>query len=803
MKAPLSWLKDYVDIDVTAQELQKKLFGCGFEVEELIEVGKDISGVVVGEVKTCEPVEGTHLHVCNVDCGEHGIFQICCGADNVEKGIKAPVALVGATVYSTEKDHVTVNGVMTIKKGKLRGIESFGMLCSGVEIGVNGDMFDGGDCNGLLILPNDWKNGADVKPLLGLDDYIFDIGVTANRPDCQSILGIAREVAAVLGKPLKEPDCSYKTVCSGEPVKVSVLAPDICPRYIAHYVKDIKIAPSPLWMRKRLSLCGLRSINNVVDITNFVLLEMGQPMHAFNLDALSGREIVVRRAKDGEEITTLDEKKFALNGENLVICDGDKPAALAGIMGGLNSEIESDTKELLFEAAKFARDSIRKTSRALGQHSDSSAMFEKGVCEYTTEKAMDRALNLIQTLGCGTITDVRSDVKTEYSHDGAKKMVVSMKKINDLLGITVPADAMCDILKRLDFGVHTDGDRLTLDVPPYREDIDGYPDIAEEVIRMYGYEHIEGTFMPSAAVTNGGYNDEQKAELALKRVLADQGLYEISTYSFYSEKDLDTLRFPADAPERKFIKIKNPIGEDLSVMRTTLAPSMLSAAVRNLRRGNLDGKLFEIASVYIPDALPLKNFPEEKKRLCIGIFGNYTFYDLKGAIESVAESINTKFDFVPATKPFLHPGICAEVVCGDKVIGYAGRLDPAISEELALERKVFIAELDYDALSACANPFKYKPLPKFPEVTRDLALVADAAVTCGQIEKQIFAACKYVTDVKLFDIYVGAQIGEGKKSMAFTVTFTPTDEAITPEKCDGYVKKILANLAHNLQVTLR
>lgn len=803
MKAPLSWLKDYVDIDVSAEELQKKLFGCGFEVEELIDVGKDISGVVVGEVLSCEPVEGTHLHVCSVDCGEHGTLQICCGADNVEKGIKAPVALVGATVYSTEKDHVTINGVMTIKKGKLRGIESFGMLCSGVEIGVNGDMFEGGDYNGLLILPKEWKNGEDVKPLLGLNDYIFDIAVTANRPDCQSILGIAREVAAVLGKPLKEPDYSFKATSSGEPVKVSVLAPDLCPRYIAHYVKDIKIAPSPLWMRKRLSLCGLRSINNVVDITNFVLLEMGQPMHAFNLDALSGREIVVRRAKDGEEITTLDDKKFTLNRDNLVICDGDKPAALAGIMGGLNSEIEDDTKELLFEAAKFARDSIRKTSRSLGQHSDSSAMFEKGVCEYTTQKAMDRALNLIQTLGCGTITDVRADVKTEFSHDGAKKMVVSIDKINALLGITVPTEAMCDILKRLDFGVSVKGDDMTLDVPPYREDIDGYPDIAEEVIRMYGYDHIEGTFMPTAAVTNGGYNDEQKAENALKRVLVDQGLYEISTYSFYSEKDLDTLRFPADAPERKFIKIKNPIGEDLSVMRTTLAPSMLAAAVRNLRRGNLEGKLFEIANVYIPDSLPLKSFPEEKKMLCIGMFGTCTFYDLKGVIESVAESIHAQFEFVPATKPFLHPGICADIMCGDKVIGYAGRLDPAISEELALERKVFIAELDYEAVMACARPFRYKPLPKFPEVTRDLALVADTEITCGQIEKQIFSACKYVTDVKLFDIYVGAQIGEGKKSMAFTVTFTPADEAITPEKCDGYVKKILGNLSHNLGVALR
>ena len=380
MKAPLSWLKDYVDIDVTAQELQEKLFSCGFEVEELIDIGKDITGVVVGEVIECEPVEGTHLHVCKVDCGDRGIFQICCGADNVKKGIKAPCALVGATVYATAKDHVTVEGVMTIKKGKLRGIESEGMLCSGAELGVNGDMYDGADYCGLLLLPDSAKNGSDVKPLLGLDDYIFDISVTANRPDCQSVFGIAREVAAVLKKELKEPDYSY-TAVSGkyEKIKITDLAPDICSRYIGHYVKNVTCAPSPAWVRKRLALCGLRSISNIVDITNFVLLELGQPMHAFDLRTLEGREIVIRRANDGEKITTLDNNEFKLTGENLVICDGVKPVAIAGVMGGLNSEIKDDTTEVLFEAAKFARDSVRKTARALGQHTDSSALFEKGV----------------------------------------------------------------------------------------------------------------------------------------------------------------------------------------------------------------------------------------------------------------------------------------------------------------------------------------------------------------------------------------------------------------------------------------
>ncbi len=803
MKLPLSWLKDYVDIDCSAVELQKKLFGCGFEVEELIEIGKDVSGVVVGEVIECEPVEGTHLHACKVDCGKAGVKQICCGADNVAKGIKAPVALVGATVYATAKDHVTIEGVTTIKKGKLRGIDSEGMLCSGAEIGVNGDMFEGGDYCGLLLLPASFENGADVKPLLGLDDYIFDIAVTANRPDCQSVLGMAREVAAVLGKPLKEPDYSYTPKCGGDDVKVSVLAPDLCPRYIAHYVKDVKPAPSPLWMRKRLSLCGLRSINNLVDITNFVLLEMGQPMHAFDCGKLEGREIVVRRARDGEEIVTLDSKTFKLGTDNLVICDGQKPCALAGIMGGENSEITDGTKELLFEAAKFARDSIRKTSRKLGQHSDSSSAYEKGISEYTTERAMSRALHLIEELGCGTVTDVHVDIKTEYSHDGAKEMSVSLDKINALLGIEIPAGDAVRILKSLNFGVERDGDVFNLSVPAYREDVDGYADIAEELIREYGYEHVNGTFMPSALITNGGYNEAQRAENKLKDDLVAMGLYEISTYSFYSEKDLDMLHFPGDAPERRFIKIKNPIGEDLSVMRTTLAPSMVNTIVRNLRHGNAEGKLFEIANVYLAKELPLKDFPEERKVLCIGTFGNGNFFDIKGIVEGVAESLNTEFTYEETTRPYLHPGITAKISCDGEAIGYVGRLDPLVCEELAMEKKAFIAELDYAKLLSHAKAFKYRPLPKFPEAARDLALVCDMGVTCADIEKEIAAACKYVSDVKMFDIYVGKQIAAGKKSMAFTVTFTPADEALTPERVDGFVKKILNNLKYKLNVELR
>ncbi|HBN13268.1 MAG TPA: phenylalanine--tRNA ligase subunit beta, partial [Clostridiales bacterium] len=594
-------------------------------------------------------------------------------------------------------------------------------------------MYEGGDYNGLLILPPESKNGDDIKPLLGLDDYIFDISITANRPDCQSVLGIAREVAAVLGKKLKEPDCSYTAVNCGDKVKISDLAPEVCPRYIGHLVKDVKNVPTPAYMKRRLALSGIRSISCIVDITNYVLLEMGQPMHAFDFGKLEGGEIIIRRAENGEKITTLDNNEFTLKSDNLVICDAKKPCALAGIMGGLNSEITDETKDVLFECAKFARDSVRKTARALGQHSDSSALFEKGVNEYTVEKAMQRALHLIEELKCGTVTSVHVDVKTKYSNSDRKKLTVSAQKINSLLGIEVPVEKMTKILKDLNFGVQTDGDAINLTVPAYREDIDGFPDIAEEIIRFYGYDNIEGTFLPSATITNGGYNEEQKAENKLKNMLVGKGLYEISTYSFYSVKDLDMLHYPEDCAERKTIKILNPISEELSVMRTTLAPSMINTVVRNLRRGNMQGKLFELAKVYLPEELPLKSFPEEKKRLCISAWGKSDFFEVKGIVECVAKLLNTSFEFESAEKPFLHPGMTAKISCDGEEIGYMGVLAPTVATELAIDRAVVIAELDYEELKKHAKPFRYVPIPKFAEVTRDLALVCEQNITCGEI----------------------------------------------------------------------
>ena len=810
MKAPFSWLKDYVDIKISANELAEKLFSCGFEVEELVYLGEKINGVVVGEVKSLTPhPDSDHMQICVVDCGQYGHdLQIVTGAPNVYVGMKTPCALDGSTVCETNPQMLEKNpdGIKKIKKGKLRGVESFGMLCSGEELGINDDFYKGADVNGLLDLQKDAPVGEDIKKIVGLDDYIFDISITANRPDCQCILGIAREVSAVLKQPLKEPDYSYTAhKTDALPVDVEVLAPDLCPRYVGHYVENVQSGETPAWMRKRLALSGLRSISPIVDITNFVLLEMGQPMHAFDADDIGGRKIIVRRAKQGEKIITLDEKEFTLTSENLVICDGEKPVALAGVMGGLNSEIKATTKNVFFESAKFARDNVRKTSRALGQSSDSSSRFEKGVDAYTNERGMARALHLIEELGCGVVTDISKDV---CAVDLTPRiMTASVDKINALLGIKVPDEEIVAILSRLNFKPQISGDTLTVEIPGYRDDVDGAPDLAEEVIRMYGYEHIVPTFLEKASVTGGGLTDEQKREAHLKNVLKEQGFMEAYNYSFYSPKDLDLVKLPQDAPERNAVKILNPISEELSIMRTLLTPSMLGNAVRNIRRGNDEGREFEVANIYIPNAVAGEQ-PIERKHLVMGIWGGQNdFFALKGAVECLAERFHLPFTYERAEKPYLHPGVSADILLGKEVVGSFGELDPAIALSLGLDKKVYLGELDLETLKEKMDDnIRYTNLPKFPAVKRDLALIADEKLTCAEIEEVLMHSCKYVTKAVLFDVYRGGQVPEGKKSMAFTLTFTPdasVEKAFTPETLDGFVKKILKNLSFKLGVELR
>lgn len=813
MILPLSWLKEYVDVDVTPDELEKKLFDAGFEVEEKYELGRDVSNIVVGLVEECEPIPDTHLHVCQVNAGEHGRMQVCCGADNVCAGGKFPLALPGASVYATAKDHKTVEGVMTIKSGKLRGYESNGMLCSGVELGLTEDLYPGSEYNGLLMLPEDAQPGEDVKKLTGLDDWIFDIALTANRPDCQSILGMAREVAAMLGKELKMPATDYtETEVKKEGFGVTVEAPELCPRYSAHYVYDVKIGESPLWMKRRLALVGMGSISNIVDITNYVLKEIGQPMHAFDGSFLEGNAICVRRAKDGEKIITLDEQEYEMTTENLVICDGVKPIALAGVMGGLNSEIRDTTADVVFESAKFARDNVRKTARSLGKSTDASARYEKGVDEYSTVLGLKRALHLIEELQCGKVSSTHIDINTGNSVEPAE-MTVSIAKVNGVLGIEVPTEEIVRIMKNLDFAPSVEGDALTIHVPAYREDmlpdgendVERYPDVAEEVIRMYGYDHIVPTFLPTAQVTMGGLNRKQKGELALKRTLCAIGINECMHYSFFSPSELDLLKLPEDAPERHAIRILNPINQDLSLMRTTLVPSMVNAISRNQKNGILEGRLFEVAKKFIPKALPLTEYPEEKDTLCIGSFGaQESFYTMKSIVNTIAESLDISFAYEPAQYPFLHPYQAVDVFCEGVRIGYFGKLAYDIQNELNMRTGTFILEMDLDQLSAWYGKKRvFLPLSKFAEEKRDLAFVMDKEITFGQVEDCIRKANKYIKEISLFDVYEGGQIPEGKKSMAYTITFAPKDEAFDAEMIQRFVDKICRTLKNELDIDLR
>lgn len=805
MKVSFSWLKQYVDIDVTPEILQEKLFSCGFEVEELIYMGAEISKVVVGVVTEAVPQEGTHLHICKVDCGPYGHdIQISTGAPNVYVGMHTPAALDGATLP----------GGITIKAKPLRGVESNGMLCSGEELGLNEDLYPGAEEYGLLDLPKDTVPGDDIRKVVGLDEYIFDISITANRADCQSILGIAREVAAVLGKPLKMPATDYTTSDYKDPrLSITVEAPDICPRYMGHYVRNITWGQSPRWMRRQLALCGLRSISNVVDITNYVMLEIGQPMHAFDMNTLESCQIIVRRAAEGETITTLDGKEFTLTPQNLVICDGQKPVALAGVMGGLNSEITENTTQLLFESAKFARDNIRKTARGLGQNTDASSHYEKGVSEYTTELGMARALHLIQELNCGEVTASAFDVSAGASREG-KHFSARISRINAILGIEVPTETVLDILKRLDFQVELQADRDTMQVvaPRWREDIEvGEPDLAEEVIREYGYEHIKPTFLKNATVTNGGLNPDQQRQARAKNTVCAQGFYEAITLAFYADADLDALHIAADAPERNVVRIVNPLTSNLTIMRPLLAPSLLNVVVENLKKGNTAGRLFELANVYAP-AESVNQLPNETLHLGMAAFGEKEdFFALKGAIEALGAAFGVTFDYRRAQNtPWLHPGISADILCGEDKIGVFGKLANDVTAELKLPKdsrdnqKIFLAEIDWPALMAHRRPaLRYQPISEFASVARDLALVADEETACGDIIAEMHRACPHLGEVELFDIYRSESVGAGKKSMAFTLHFVPEGKALTPEEIDRFVKKILGNLKYRLNIEIR
>ncbi len=753
MKVLLSWLKEYVDIDVTPKVLEEKLFSSGLEVEGVQYLGENIEGIYVGEVTSIEKYEGTHLYICHIDCGEeHGHDHlILTGADNVFQGAKVPACLVGAKLP---------NG-MEIAPRQMKDMISYGMLCSGGELGLDPEWYKTAGVNGIMILDEDAPVGQDIKTYLELDDYVFDISITANRPDCQSVLGIAREVAAFLGKELKAPDMTYTCDDTVNPaISITVEDKDLCPRYLGHYIYDVQYKEAPLWMKRRLIAVGHNAINAMVDITNYVLTEIGQPMHAFDLSTLEGSSIVVRRAKDGEELVTLDEKKRVLNPNNLLICDKEKAVGLAGVMGGLNSEITENTKEVLFESAKFRKDNVRKTSRGLGLRSDAAARFEKGIDEYTVECGMARALNLAQTLGVAKISASGFDVSAGESTEN-RVIQVETGKVNGVLGIEVPEEKMVRILKNLAFGVELKDHVLTLTIPRYREDIETYQDIAEEVIREYGYDHVVPTFLKEALVTNGGLNAAQSKELEVKNFLCAEGYFEIQTIAMTAKPELDQYRIPEDAKERQVVEILNPITENLSIMRTFMAPSMVRAIENNIKNGHEDLRFFEIANVYLPKELPLTEAPEEVKTLCIGSCGKEEdFFSMKETLENFAAHNDLKFTYKRGNVPYLHPGRTAEVYCQGKKIGTFGQLRYDVADSLTIAKdkkadlKIFVAELNYDVLKTVfKTEIHYTQESPYAKASRDISMVVGKSVECGDIIETIEKADPLVAHVDLFDIF--------------------------------------------------
>ena len=792
MRLPLSWLNEYVKIDdVPVETLKDKLFSCGFEVEEIIKINENVKNIVVCQINAIDKhPNADKLSVCSVNAGSYGELQIVTNAKNIRVGDKVPVSLDGA---------VLADGTQ-IKKGKLRGVDSDGMFCGGEEIGITEEYYDGAGSDSVLVFHDDFPVGADVVELLGAKDVVFDVSITANRPDCQSILGLAREVAAILDRELKLPDFSYTVENESEnaPVSVRVLAPDLCPRYVAHYVKNACVKPSPKWLQKRLALMGIRAINSIVDVTNYVLCEMGQPMHAFDYQTIGGKKIIVRRAENGEKITTLDDKEFKLSLENLVICDGDKPVALAGIMGGKNSGISDTTTEIVFECAKFKRDNIRKSSKSLGQRSDSSARFEKGVDAYTTERAMARALNLLESMGAGVAAYKQIDVLSEDLTP--QKFTASFKNVNDILGITVEENVQTKILEKLGFKVDKKGNgKFEVTVPAYRDDVEGEADLAEEIIRSYGYDHIVPRLLPECAVTYGGRTARQIKEDKLKDALVAMGFLETITYSFVSEKDYETFGLDKDAPENAHIKLFNPLGEDMSVMRTLLTPSMVATVCRNLNRKNNDGKLFELAKVYIPEKLPLEKLPDEKTHLMLAEFGEKAdFFNLKGAIEELLSVLKCKVKakYVKGETPYLHPGRNADIYLGDKKIGNIGELHPLYGEKLGAQQRIVIAELDFDIIDEfTGGKIAFSPISKFPSVERDLALVCKAETTNAEIETLIKErGGKNLISVEIFDVYTGTGVEQGYKSVAYRLTFSSLEKTFGEGEIDSIIKKILYNL---------
>ncbi len=786
MKVSYNWLRRYVDIDVSIEQLCNKMVQSGFEVDGIEDLSKSMSNVVVGRVLTIEKhPDADRLLICQLDVGQQQL-QIVTGADNLFEGALVPVAL--------HNSHLP-NG-MHIKKGKLRGVDSYGMLCSGEELCLKEWDYPGAEVNGILILKDEYPAGTDMRTVIGLDDIIIDFSVTANRPDCQSMLGIAREVAVAFNTELKLPQPQYKTIGGNvhEYIEVSVEDNDLCPRYYGRVVTNVRIAQSPDWMKKFLKAAGMRPINNIVDITNFVMLETGQPMHAFDLRDVSGGKIVVRRAHDGETMTTLDGNEHKLSKDMLAIADAEKPSCLAGIMGSLDSGIKDDTTTIFFESAKFRRDSVRRTARTLGLRTESSARFEKGVDILNVEYAMERALQLIYELDAGDIVD--GIIDCNQGLPDKRIITVLASDVNSLLGIEIPAETMADILNRLSITTTLLGDKLTCAVPSFRDDIEGSADIAEEVIRIYGYDHIVARPMYGAVVRGRKSHKRLCADRIKSRLIA-HGLYETMNYSFISKKAFDMLDLPEDDSRRQTVSLLNPLGEEYSVMRTQLISSMLNVISLNLNRKIPGARLFELNKVFLPKSDNADELPDEVLKLSIGLYGEEEdFFTLKGIVEDVLSLFGVVPGFKASKEPFLHPGRQAQALYNDEIFAVMGEVHPDTAERFGINTRVYVAQISVEALAGIKQPLVlYRPLPRFPAVERDLALVCDRNLAVAEIESTIknFAGHN-LESIALFDVYQGEQIEKGKKSVAYRLTFRSAQSTLKDEDVDAALNKIIIKL---------
>jgi len=808
MKAPLEWLKDFTDINVATHDFCEMMTLSGSKVEAVITSGEDIQSVYTGRIISFVPHQDSdHLVICQVDMGSPelgGILQIVCGAPNVAAGMICPVAIVGAKLP----------GGFVIKKGKLRGVESSGMCCSIQELGFTASDYAGAVENGLWHMPDGTPVGMDIKKYLGLGYTTIDFEITSNRPDCFSIEGLGREAAITLGNPftLLTPSVREDSMhSSADLARIEITAPDLCYRYCSRTVENVRIAPSPDWMQRRLRDAGMRPINNIVDITNYVCLELGQPMHAFDLAYLSGRHIIVRTAADQEFIRTLDGVDRVLNSSMLVIADEAKVCAVAGVMGGEHSEVKEDTQAILFESATFDAFSVRQTAVKNGLRTEASSRYEKGLDPENALRALNRACELVELLECGTvckgIIDIFPTPKTLVG------IPFSPDKINGFLGTKIDETFMIDILEKLGCSFRDADGQKTCMAPSFRPDLACDADIAEEVARFYGYNRIEPTLLSGKETTLGGRTPAQLTVEHVKDVLVAQGFFEAITYSFESPKEMDKLMLPAGDPSRRQIVISNPLGEDYSVMRTSMVPSMLRIAALNSSRSVKSASIFEIAYVYLPDEDSTK-LPEEKRMLSAFTYDQEAsllqadaFYRMKGVVTELCGNLgikNCSFEPVPDIS-YLHPGRAAAVFINGKACGHIGYIHPEAADNFEAPEMTVLLLLEMSAvIEAATSKRAFAPLPKFPGITRDIAVILNADIPVGSIERILKKkGGKFIESYSLFDVYTGVQIGESKKSVAYSLVFRSPDRTLTDADIQAAYSDILSALEKDLGAQLR